>query len=121
MGVFRKEAAMLDAAYARERMVSRQVASRGIHDDHVLDALRAVPREAFVPEGMEEFAYEDSPLPFGSGQTIPQPYIVALIIEGAGLRPGGRVRGNGNGSAWTGVGEGMRLCVSVNTVGRVYI
>ena len=54
-----------------------QIARRGINDPHVLQAMRRVPREAFVDPGFEEFAYEDSPLSIGEGQTISQPYIVA--------------------------------------------
>ena len=77
----------LDLARARERMVQVQIARRGIRDSRVLDAMRCVPREAFVDPGFEEFAYEDGPLPIGEGQTISQPYIVALMIEAAELRP----------------------------------
>ena len=51
------------------------------HELHVLEAMRCVPREAFVPKGLEEFAYDDSPLPIGEGQTISQPYIVALMTR----------------------------------------
>jgi len=73
---------------ARDRMVDVQVAGRGVRDQYVLEALRRVPREAFVEAGYEEFAYEDGPLPIGEGQTISQPYIVAVMIEGAELKPG---------------------------------
>ena len=69
---------MLDLARARERMVDVQIAGRGVRDRCVLEALRRVPREAFVEPGFEEFANEDGPLPIGEGQTISQPYIVAL-------------------------------------------
>lgn len=65
---------MPDTAAARNHMVDTQIARRGIRDRHVLDALRIVPREAFVEAGFEEFAYEDSPLPIGHGQTISQPH-----------------------------------------------
>jgi len=91
---------MLDTEYARSRMVERQVARRGVTDPHVLDAMRAVPRERFVPEGMQEFAYEDSPLPIEAGQTISQPYIVAHMIEAAGIAPGDRVLEIGAGSGY---------------------
>ena len=77
----------LDLAHARERMVQVQIAQRGIRDSRLLEAMRRVPREAFVEPGFEEFAYEDGPLPIGEGQTISQPYIVALMIEAAELRP----------------------------------
>ncbi len=72
-----------DAHYAnlRNRMVTEQIISRGIHDEHVLEALRRVPRHLFVPEEYANIAYSDSPLPIGHGQTISQPYIVALMTE----------------------------------------
>jgi hypothetical protein len=85
---------MLDMSVARERMVERQVARRGMRDTHVTEAMRQVPREAFVPAGLEEFAYEDSPLPIEAGQTISQPYIVAVMIEAADIRPGDRGAGD---------------------------
>ena len=84
----------------RERMVASQVARRGVTDKRVLDAMREVPREAFVGAGMEEFAYEDSPLPIAAGQTISQPYIVALMIEAAQIKPGDRVLDVGTGSGY---------------------
>jgi protein-L-isoaspartate(D-aspartate) O-methyltransferase len=84
----------------RERMVDVQIAGRGVHDRNVLRAMRRVPREAFVEPGMEEFAYEDSPLPIGVGQTISQPYIVALMIEAAELTPDDRVLEVGAGSGY---------------------
>ncbi len=91
---------MPDLTDARDRMVDVQIARRGVRDAHVLDAMRKVPREAFVAEGFEEFAYEDGPLPIGHGQTISQPYIVALMIESAGIRPGDRVLEIGAGSGY---------------------
>jgi len=93
-------APMLDLAHERERMIERQVARRGVRDSHVLEAMREVPRETFVPEGLQEFAYEDTPLPIEAGQTISQPYIVALMIEAAGVRPGDRVLEIGAGSGY---------------------
>jgi protein-L-isoaspartate(D-aspartate) O-methyltransferase len=91
---------MLDLACARDRMVDIQIARRGIRDPYVLEALRRVPRETFVELGFEEFAYEDSPLPIGEGQTISQPYIVALMIEAAEVKPGDRVLEVGAGSGY---------------------
>ena len=89
-----------DRLVERERMVAAQVARRGVTDAHLLEAMRQVPREAFVHQGMEEFAYEDSPLPIAEGQTISQPYIVALMIETAQIKPGDRVLDVGTGSGY---------------------
>ena len=65
----------------RNRMVTEQIISRGIQDSRVLEALRRTPRQYFVPEEYANIAYSDSPLPIGHGQTISQPYIVALMTE----------------------------------------
>src|SRR5256885_16893163 len=91
---------MLDLARVRDRdrMVDVQIAQRGVRDRDVLDAMRRVPREAFVESGFEEISYEDAPLPIGEGQTISQPYIVALMIEAAELKPGDRALEVGAGS-----------------------
>ncbi len=62
-------------------MVERQIVARGIADENVLDSMRDVPRHLFVPEGLRTSAYDDCPLPIGSGQTISQPYIVALMTD----------------------------------------
>jgi protein-L-isoaspartate(D-aspartate) O-methyltransferase len=91
---------MPDFRAAREKMVERQIAARGISDPRILEAFRAVPREAFVPEHLHEFAYEDSPLPIEADQTISQPYIVALMIEAAEIAPGDRVLEIGAGSGY---------------------
>lgn len=85
---------------ARQRMVDLQIAGRGIRDPYVLGAMREVPREVFVAEGFEQFAYEDGALPIGAGQTISQPYIVALMIEAAGIEPGDIVLEVGAGSGY---------------------
>jgi protein-L-isoaspartate(D-aspartate) O-methyltransferase len=87
-------------ARERELMVAHQIAGRGVHDQRVLDAMRQVPREAFVPETLNEFAYADTPLPIGEGQTISQPYIVALMIEAAEVKPGDKVLDVGTGSGY---------------------
>lgn len=65
----------------RQRMVREQIAARGIKDQKVIQAMLDVPRHLFVPENHERMAYEDRPLPIGEGQTISQPYIVALMTE----------------------------------------
>lgn len=70
-----------DAESARARMVARQLRRRGITDERVLAAMGRVPREAFVPAGLEGHAYDDAALPIGEGQTISQPYIVAAMCE----------------------------------------
>lgn len=91
-----------EAAYAaaRHRMVERQIVARGVGDPAVLAALRAVPRHEFVLEESRGQAYEDYPLPIGSGQTISQPYIVALMTEALALAPGSRVLELGTGSGY---------------------
>lgn len=81
-------------------MVRRQLSGRGITDEHVLRAMGAVPREAFVPEELAGRAYEDSPLPIGEGQTISQPFVVAAMVAAAGVRPGDRVLEVGAGSGY---------------------
>jgi protein-L-isoaspartate(D-aspartate) O-methyltransferase len=85
---------------AREQMVERQVARRGIRDRAVLSAMLRVPREAFLPPELAEFAYEDHPLPIAEGQTISQPFIVALMTAAAELRPTDRVLEIGTGSGY---------------------
>ncbi|RWF53424.1 MAG: protein-L-isoaspartate(D-aspartate) O-methyltransferase [Mesorhizobium sp.] len=104
---------MLDLPDARDRMVEVQLSRRGIHDREVLEAMREVPREAFVAPGFEEFAYEDGPLPIAEGQTISQPYIVALMIEMAEIGPGGHV-------LEVGTGSGYAAAVMSRIVERVY-
>jgi protein-L-isoaspartate(D-aspartate) O-methyltransferase len=81
-------------------MVDRQIEARGIVDPLILAAMRAVPREAFVPERLREFAYEDAPLPIEAGQTISQPYIVAAMIEAAQIGPSDSVLEVGGGSGY---------------------
>ena len=78
----------LSPAALRERMVDRQIEIRGVRDEAVLSAMRKVPRERFVPESLAELAYTDRPLPIGEGQTISQPYIVAMMamVRWAGRR-----------------------------------
>ena len=81
-------------------MVSRQIAARGVRDAEVLEAMRAVPRHLFVPQTLQDRAYDDSPLPIGEGQTISQPYIVALMTELLEVQPDHRVLEIGTGSGY---------------------
>lgn len=89
-----------DFTAEREAMVERQIASRGITDPAILNAFRAVPRELFVSPEYAELAYGDHPLPIEAGQTISQPYIVALMIEAAGIKSGDKVLEVGGGSGY---------------------
>jgi len=91
---------MDDFYQARQEMVRQQVAGRGIAGRHVLAAMREVPREEFVASRLAGFAYDDSPLPIESNQTISQPYIVALMIEAAEVGPGDKVLEIGAGSGY---------------------
>ena len=91
---------MPDFTAEREAMVERQLKRRGIADAAILDAFRAVPREAFVSPELADQAYGDHPLPIEAGQTISQPYIVALMIEAAGIKSGDRVLEVGSGSGY---------------------
>ena len=81
-------------------MVVTQIVARGIHDARVIAAMRKVPRDRFVPPLLRVVAYADGPLPIGSGQTISQPYIVALMTESLGLAGGGKVLEIGTGSGY---------------------
>jgi protein-L-isoaspartate(D-aspartate) O-methyltransferase len=110
---------MLDLGYLRTRMVEVHLAKRGITDPRVLEAFRRVPREAFLPAELAEFAYEDTPLPIGEGQTISQPYIVALTIQELGLRGGERVLEVGTGSGYA---AALIACIAkeVFTIERVH-
>jgi protein-L-isoaspartate(D-aspartate) O-methyltransferase len=84
----------------RKEMVERDIVARGVRDDLVLDAMRKVPRELFLPENLREFAYEDSPLPIAGEQTISQPYIVAFMAEALMLRGGEKILEIGTGSGY---------------------
>ncbi len=104
---------MADFKNMRERMVQQQIAGRGIKSDAVLEAMRKVPRERFLPIGDGVFAYDDSPLPIGEGQTISQPYIVAYMVEGLGLVGGEKV-------LEIGTGCGYAAAVLAEIAGEVY-
>ena len=95
-----KHPAFAERVKEREEMVAEQIAARDIKDPNVLAAMRIVPRHAFVPENVQRAAYADHPLPIGYGQTISQPYIVALMTELLGVGAGQRVLEVGTGSGY---------------------
>lgn len=97
----------------RESMVRRQIIARGVDDRAVLAAMRKVPRHQFVPESLRPSAYDDRPLPIGEGQTISQPYIVALMTEVLDLSPDDKVLEIGTGS-------GYQAAVLAELVDQVY-
>jgi len=84
----------------RQRMVESQLRSRGITDERVLDAMSRVPRHVFAPERYRDQSYEDHPLPIDEGQTISQPYIVALMLAALTLAPTDKVLEVGTGSGY---------------------
>ena len=90
----------IDFEKRRAQMVERHIAHRGVRSALVLAAMRRVPRERFLPEDLKEFAYEDAPLPIAEGQTISQPYIVAMMTEALELTGGERVLEIGTGSGY---------------------
>jgi len=102
-----------DLTHLRDEMVEHHIAARGVRSDKVLNAMRKVKREAFLPEHLREFAYEDSPLPIAEGQTISQPYIVALTAEALLLEGGEKVLEIGTGS-------GYAAAVLAEIAGEVY-
>jgi protein-L-isoaspartate(D-aspartate) O-methyltransferase len=91
---------MADYAAEREAMVERQLRRRGITEPAILDAFRAVPREKFISDEYGHLAYGDHPLPIEANQTISQPYIVALMIQAAAIKPGDKVLEVGAGSGY---------------------
>jgi protein-L-isoaspartate(D-aspartate) O-methyltransferase len=109
--------ASMPLSAAHTQMVERQLERRGIRDKSVLQAMRDVPREAFVDPGMEEFAFDDSPLPIGEGQTISQPYIVAFMAEAAELSRNDRVLEVGTGSGYA-AAVFARIAKAVYTIER---
>ncbi len=98
-------------------MVDAQIAGRGVRDRSVLEAMRKIPREAFVSTRLREQAYDDMPLAIGEGQTISQPYIVALMLEAAAIGPGDRVLEVGAGSGYA-AAVASRLAAHVDAVER---
>lgn len=104
---------MMDFSAAREQMVRQQLAGRGITNPRLLEAMREVPRELFVPPEHREQAYDDGPLPIGNGQTISQPYIVALMTELLELAGAETV-------LEVGTGSGYQTAVLARLAGRVF-
>jgi protein-L-isoaspartate(D-aspartate) O-methyltransferase len=102
----------------REQMVARQIERRGIHDQAILEAMRTVPREAFVMENYRKFAYDDTPLPIPGQQTISQPYVVALMIRALRLEADNRVLEIGTGSGYAAALLGQ-IVAEVHTVERL--
>jgi len=104
---------MGDDRKRRDRMVACQIQARGIRDVRVIEAMCAVPREAFVPHHLAGLAYDDGPLPIGEGQTISQPYIVAVMVEAAQVRSDDRV-------LEVGAGSGYAAAVLAHLAGHVF-
>jgi len=101
-----------------ERMVRTQIAARGVRDPRVLEAMRRVPRDRFVPAAHRADAWADRPVPIGRGQTISQPYMVALMSEALGLRGSERVLEVGTGSGYQAAVLG-ELAAEVFSVERI--
>ncbi|MBW1697491.1 MAG: protein-L-isoaspartate(D-aspartate) O-methyltransferase [Deltaproteobacteria bacterium] len=106
-----------DFDQARQKMVENQIRKRGIKDPLVLNAMLQVPRHRFVPENLTSQAYADHPLPIGEGQTISQPYIVALMTESLKLTGNERVLEIGTGSGY----QAAILCKVVKEVYTIEI
>ena len=91
---------MTNIEQLRARIVTDHIRARGVSNPHVLQAIGSVPREAFIDSALAEFAYADKPLPIAAEQTISQPYIVAHMLESAGIEPGDRILEVGAGSGY---------------------
>ena len=107
-----------DPVSSRHLMVTQQLHARDIRDDRVLEAMRVVPRERFVPELLRSRAYEDAALPIGAGQTISQPYMVAAICQALSLHGGELVLDVGTGSGYQ-AAVLAELADEVHTIERV--
>jgi protein-L-isoaspartate(D-aspartate) O-methyltransferase len=108
----------IERSLAREKMVQEQLIARGIRDARVLAAMARVPRERFVPAALRQSAYEDRALPIGRGQTISQPYMVALMAEALELGGDERVLEIGTGSGYE-AAILAELCEKVVSVERI--
>ncbi len=109
---------MTTAESRRHKMVADHLRRRDISDPRVLAAFSAVPRERFVPRELEDHAFDDGPLPIGEGQTISQPYVVAITVQALSLRGHERVLEIGTGSGYAAAILGM-LAHDVHTVERI--
>jgi protein-L-isoaspartate(D-aspartate) O-methyltransferase len=109
---------MRDSVLARQTMVEEQLKGRGIKDQRVLDAFLEVPRHKFVEEYMKYKAYDDYPLSIGYGQTISQPYMVAIMTETLSPKPGETILEIGTGSGYQ-AAILSRLCSTVYTIERI--
>jgi len=107
-----------DMQKVRDRMVEEQLIPRGIHDPKTLEAMRRVPRHLFVEDALQNQAYGDFPLPIGRGQTISQPYIVALMTQALGLQGHESVLEIGTGSGYQAAILSL-ICEKVYTVERI--
>ncbi|RXE56669.1 protein-L-isoaspartate O-methyltransferase [Methanoculleus taiwanensis] len=105
----------------RHAMVEGQIRARGVSDQRLLAAMRKIPRHFFVPPAYERAAYQDNPLPIGEGQTISQPYIVAVMTELLALKPGDTVLEIGTGSGYQAaiLGELVGRVISVERIASV--
>ncbi len=104
---------MKTAEQARQEMVEQQIARRGVADPNILRAFREIPRDIFVAEDMRHSAYSDTALPIGEGQTISQPYVVAVMLQAAALQPGDRI-------LEIGAGSGYAAALAARIVDKVY-
>jgi protein-L-isoaspartate(D-aspartate) O-methyltransferase len=107
-----------DFQKVRDRMVEDQLIRRGIHDPKTLEAMRRVPRHLFVEDALQNQAYADFPLPIGRGQTISQPFIVALMTQALGLQGHESVLEIGTGSGYQAAILSL-ICEKVYTVERI--
>ena len=103
---------MTNFAAERDAMIERQIEARGIHEPTILEAFRSVPREEFLSKDYADLAYGDHPLPIEAGQTISQPYIVALMIQAAEMKAGDTV-------LEVGAGSGYAAAIMSRIAGRV--